>query len=49
MCLTASQWLPEREDHVMGLEGVAYKVRYGPGAGQLPMAKSVVSKYLFCL
>jgi hypothetical protein len=28
--LTASQFLPEREDHVMGVEGAAYKVRYRP-------------------
>ena len=34
MGLTSSQWLPERDDHVMGVEGVAYKVRYRPGAGK---------------
>jgi len=27
MGLTSSQWLPEREDHVLGVEGAAYKVR----------------------
>jgi hypothetical protein len=33
MGLTSSQWLPESEDHVTGVEGAAYKVRYRPGAG----------------
>jgi len=35
MGLTSSQWLPEREDHVMGVEGAVYKVRYRPGADKL--------------
>jgi len=35
MGLTSSQWLPERDDHVMGVEGAAYKVRYPPGADKL--------------
>jgi hypothetical protein len=35
MGLTSSQWLPEREDRVIGVEGATYKVRYGPGAGKL--------------
>ena len=35
MGLTSSQRLPERDDHVMGVEGAAYKVRYRPGAGKL--------------
>jgi hypothetical protein len=30
-----SQWFPKREDHVMGVEGAAYKFRYRPGAGKL--------------
>jgi hypothetical protein len=30
MCLTCSQWQPERDEHVMGEEGAAYKVRYRP-------------------
>jgi len=34
-CLTSSQWLPEREDHMTVVEGGAYKVRYRPGAGKL--------------
>jgi hypothetical protein len=33
MSLTFSQWLPEREDNVFGVEGVAYKVLHRPGAG----------------
>ena len=35
MGLISSQWLPEREDHVMAVVGAAYKVRYRPGAGKL--------------
>jgi hypothetical protein len=35
MCLTCSQWLPERDDHVMGVEGAAYKLPYRPGADKL--------------
>jgi len=35
MSLTFSQWLPEREVNVVGVEGAAYKVRYRPGAGTL--------------
>jgi hypothetical protein len=31
-CLTSSQWLHERDVHVMGVEGAAYKVRYRAGA-----------------
>jgi len=44
MCLT-SQWLPERDDHVMGVEGVAYKVRYRPGAGKRRNGKAC-GKYI---
>jgi hypothetical protein len=33
MGLTSSQWLHEREDHVMSVEGAAYKMRYRSGAG----------------
>jgi len=32
---TSSQWRPERDDHVLGVEGAAYKVRYRPGADKL--------------
>jgi hypothetical protein len=35
MCPTCSQWLPERDVHVMCAEGAAYKVRYRPGADKL--------------
>ena len=35
MGLTSSQWLPERDDHMIVLEGAAYKVRYRTGAGTL--------------
>ena len=31
MALTPSQWLPVGEDHVMGVEGAVYKVRYRQG------------------
>jgi hypothetical protein len=33
--LTSSQLIPEREDHVTGVEGATYNVRYRPGAGKL--------------
>jgi len=35
MGLTSSQWLHERDDHVMGVEEAAHKVRYRPGADNL--------------
>jgi phenolic acid decarboxylase len=33
MGLTSSQWLHERDVHVMGVEEAVYKVRYRPGVG----------------
>ena len=47
--LTSSQWLPAHEDHVMGVEGAAYKVRYRPVQANCAMAKLVVSTFLVCL
>jgi hypothetical protein len=35
MDLTYSQWLPEREEHLVGVEGAAYKLQYRPGADKL--------------
>jgi len=35
MGLTSSQWLPERDIHVLGVEGAVYKVRYRPGTDNL--------------
>jgi len=49
MGLTTSQWLPERDDHVMGLEGATYKVPYRPVQAHSAMAKLVVSTFLICL
>jgi hypothetical protein len=46
MGLTSSQWLPEHEDHVMRVEGAAYKVRYRPGAGKLRNDKAC-GKYIY--
>jgi hypothetical protein len=42
-------WLPERDDHVMGVEGAAYKARYRPVQTNSAMAKLVVSTILICL
>ena len=33
--LKNSHCLPEREDHLLRVEGAAYRVRYRPGAGKL--------------
>ena len=35
MVLTSSQCLPEREEHVVNVEGAAYKVAVPTGAGKL--------------
>jgi hypothetical protein len=47
MGLASSQWLPEREDHVMGVEGPAYKVRYRPVQANSAMA--IFFQYTSCL
>jgi len=49
MGLTSSQWLAERDDHVMGVEVAAYKLRYRPVQANCAMAKLVVSTFLVCL
>jgi hypothetical protein len=49
MGLTSSQLFPEREDHVMGVEGAEYKVRYRPVQANCAMAKLVVSTFIICL
>ena len=41
MGLTSLQWLPERNDHVMGVEGAVYKVRYRIGAEIIPQWQSL--------
>jgi hypothetical protein len=41
--LTASEYLPEREDHLVVVEGAAYKPRYRPVQANCAMAKSVLS------
>ena len=48
MCLTASQCLPEHEDHVMGVEGAAYRVAVPTGAGKLHNGQ-VCFKYTSCV
>jgi hypothetical protein len=45
--LTFSESRPEREDHVMGVEGAAYKVRYRPVQSNSAMA--IFSHYTSCL
>jgi hypothetical protein len=49
MGVKTSQWLPEYDDHVIGVEGAAYKVRYRPVQANCAMAKLVVSTFLICL
>jgi hypothetical protein len=34
-CSDTQQWLHERDDHVIGAEGAAYKARHRPGAGTI--------------
>ena len=47
--LTSSQWLLEREDHVMVVEGAAYMVPYRPVQANCVMAKLVVSTFVVCV
>jgi hypothetical protein len=47
--LIASHCLPENEDHVVGVEGAAYKVLYRPVQANYAKAKSVLSTLTVCL
>ena len=43
MLLTFSQWLAEREDHMMGVQAAAYKLRYRPVQAKCAVTKSLLS------
>ena len=54
--LTAHNGLPKRADHVIGVEGAAYKARHRPGAGTIRNGQAsgkymatIWSKVFMCL
>jgi len=49
MGLTSSQLFLEPDDHVMGVEGAAYMVRFQPVQANCVMAKLVVSTFVVCI